>query len=240
MSSKPIATLSPVNVSQLVAIVFGAVVISVSSGCQDGPLYALKVANPFYSMGEWKNDEAIGVTDHERRKQLAVLADTIHKMPQEKQQFWSGHLSNMIENDASPEMRRLAVRAAGRLNGPSAMAMIDKGLDDDSIKVRMEACQALGRRTDDQSSRLLAATVGTETNVDVRHAALVALAGQKNQVAVDSLKIALSDRDPATRHLAVKSLKGATGKDFGDDPTVWIANLESAPSAGDSGNAKRF
>ncbi len=200
------------------------------SGCQDGPLYALKTANPYYSMGEWKRDDAIGVTDHERRKQLALLAETIHRMPIKKQQFWAGHLNQMIENDESPEMRRLAVRAAGRLQDPSAMAILEKGLDDDSVKVRMEACHSLGRMTGDEAARTLAATVGTETSGDVRHAAIEALASHKNQIAIDSLKVALSDRNPATRDLAVQSLKGATGKNYGDDPQVWIAALDGKPT----------
>ncbi len=104
--------------------------------------------------------------------------------------------------------------------------MIDKGLDDDSTKVRMEACQALGKRQGDDAARMLAATVGTETSDDVKHAALTALSNHKSQLAIDSLKIALSDRNPATRDLAVQSLKGATGKNYGDDPTVWIAALD--------------
>lgn len=207
-----------------------ALVCCALSGCQDGPLYALKTANPYYSMGEWKRDAAIGVTDHERRKELALLAETIDQMPANKQQFWMGHLNQMIENDESPEMRRLAIRAAGRLRDPSAMAMLERGLDDDSVKVRMEACESLGRMTGEEAARTLAATVGTETSEDVRHAALEALASHKNQIAVDSLKIALSDRNPATRDLAVQSLKGATGKNYGEDPQVWIAALEGKPT----------
>jgi HEAT repeat protein len=193
-------------------------------------MYALKVANPFYSMREWKRDEAIGVTDHERRKQLALLADTIGQMPADKQTFWAGHLQKMIDSDQSPEMRRLAVRAAGSLRDTSAMAMIDKGLDDESVKVRMEACQALGRRGGDDAARLLAATIGSETNEDVKHAAMAALANHNNPIAIDALKIALADRNPATRVLAIESLKGATGKNYGDDPQVWIAALEGKPT----------
>ena len=199
-------------------------------GCQDGPLYALKVANPYYSMREWKRDEAIGVTDHERRKQLTLLAETIDQLPANKQQFWAGHLTQLIDNDDSAEMRRLAVRAAGRLNDPSAIAMIDRGLSDDSMKVRMEACQALGRRPGDEAARMLAATVGTETNDDVKHAALQALANHKNQIAQDSLRVALSDRNPATRTLAVESLRSVTGKNYGNDPDTWIAALEGKPT----------
>ncbi len=40
--------------------------------------------------------------------------------------FWAGHLEKMLENDESPEMRRLVIRAAGRLDDPSAMAMIER------------------------------------------------------------------------------------------------------------------
>ncbi|MFK8114559.1 MAG: HEAT repeat domain-containing protein [Rubripirellula sp.] len=200
------------------------------SGCQDGPLYALKVANPYYSQGEWKRDAAIGVTDHERLNQLTMLADTIGGMSTSKQQTWSVHLEKLIENDESPEMRRLAVRAAGKMRIDAASNLIEKGLDDDSFKVRMEACETLGRRKGDESIRSLAAIAGTETNEDVRHAALAALGKHRGPLATDSLKVALSDRNPATRDLAIQSLRGSTGKDYGNDPKVWIAALDGKPT----------
>ena len=227
-SDSPIRQCNPV--SRLVItglLVFGCLTFT---GCQDGPLYALKATNPYYAFGEWKRDEEIGVTDHERRKQLALLADTIDTLPANKQQFWSGHLSEMIENDESPEMRRLAIRAAGKLNSPAAMTMIEKGLDDESVKVRMESCAVLGRRRGEEASRALASVAGTETSEDVQHAALQALAKHKGQISVDALKLALSNRNPATRDLAVQSLKGVTGKNYGDDPQVWIAALEGKPT----------
>jgi hypothetical protein len=202
-----------------------------TTGCHDGPLYALKVVNPYYSMNEWKKDEELGVTDHERRTQLTTLADTIGSMPANKQRFWSGHLSQLIDNDSSPEMRRLAVRAAGNLRDASAADLVEKGLDDDSVKVRMEACKSLGRRTGEDSARALASVAGTETSEDVRHAALTALAAHKNPVAVKALRQALDDRNPATRDLAVQSLRGATGKNYGEDPQLWIAALDGEPTA---------
>lgn len=209
----------------ILACLAGAICCALT-GCQDGPLYALKVANPYYAMNEWKEDEAFGVTDHERRVQLAELAESIDRLPMERQSFWAGHLDKMIENDDSAEMRRLAVRAAGNLGGPTSLAMIEKGLDDDSFKVRMEACSALGRQDNAEVTRMLAATVGTETNQDVKHAAMRALASQSTPGAVDSLRLALADRNPATRDLAMESLRDATGKDYGDDPEVWIAALD--------------
>ncbi len=210
-----------------------AVVIAcalLSSGCHDGPLYALKVVNPFFSLGEWKKDEQIGVTDHQRRKQLAILADTIGSMPPNKQQFWSEQLKNLIEHDKSPEMRRLAVRAAGNVNNDLAYSLIEKGLDDDSVKVRMEACQSLGRRSGEDPIRALASVAGTETSEDVRHAALTALANHNSPIAVKALRIALADRNPATQNLAIESLKDVTGKNYGEDPQAWIAALDGTPT----------
>jgi HEAT repeat protein len=139
-------------------------------------------------------------------------------------------LQKLMENDQSPEMRRLVVRAAGNLNDPAAMRMIEQGLDDSSTKVRMEACRSLSLKTGDDATRMLVATVGTDTNQDVKHAALAALASHKSPIAVDSLRVALNDRNPATRELAMESLRGATGKNYGDDPQVWIAALSGTPT----------
>jgi hypothetical protein len=211
----------------------GTVALSAVSltGCQDGPLYAMKTVNPYFTMKEWKEDEALGVTDHERRKQLAKLSETIDKLPPDRQDFWAGHLQQMLENDQSAEMRRLVVRAAGRLEGPAALKMIEQGLDDSSTKVRMEACRSLGMKSENEdATRLLVAAIGTDTSQDVKHSALDALANHKNKIAVDSLRLALSDRNPATRTLAVQSLRGATGKNYGDDPQVWIAALDGKPA----------
>lgn len=208
-----------------------AFLLTSSTGCQDGPLYALKVANPYFSLSEWKKDDAIGVTDHDRRKELTILVDTIGSMPAAKQQFWSAQLKKMIEHDRSPEMRRLAIRAAGNLNEVSAISLVKQGLEDDSVKVRMEACKSLGRRTGDDSAQALSSVAGSETNEDVRHAALNALASHKSPIAVNALRVALADRNPATRDLAMQSLKGATGKNYGDDPKIWIAALDGTPTS---------
>jgi len=44
------------------------------------------------------------------------------------------------------------------------------------------------------------------------------------------LRLALADRNPATQNLAIASLRGATGKDYGDDPDTWIAALDGKPT----------
>ena len=110
------------------------------------------------------------------------------------------------------------------------MAMIERGLDDGSLKVRMEACQALGRRPGDDAARMLVATIGTDTDLDVKHAAMEALARHDSPISRDALKLALADRNPATRSLAMESLRDVTGENYGDDPQVWIAALNGEPT----------
>lgn len=200
--------------------------VSFATGCQDGPLYALKHANPYFTMKQWKADEQIGVTDHNRRKELIDLADSMPTLPADRQQYWSSHLQQIFANDQSPEMRRLAVLAAGRSGAGGTIELIEKGLADENLKVRMEACRALGDRREDQAARLLAATVGTSQDKDVKHAAIAALSKHPGQVASDSLKLALQDRDPATQDLVIGALRKSTGKDYGTDPETWIAALD--------------
>ena len=207
----------------------GLVTCVVGTGCQDGPLYALKEVNPWFTVRQWGGDEAIGVTDHTRREELMALAETIDQLPEDRQAFWSSHLQQIYTNDKSPEMRRLTVLAAGRSVDPSMLELIEQGLKDDSLKVRMEACRALGRRREEEASRMLASVLGKTQDKDVRHAAIAAIGQHPGEIANNALKLALQDRDPATQALVIASLKQSTGRDLGDDPKVWIAALDGEP-----------
>lgn len=196
------------------------------TGCQDGPMYAVKAANPFYSLKQWKADEAYGPTDHVRRQELTKLVNMIDTLPPERQTYWFSHLRGVMENDESPEMRRLAVLAAGKSSVPQSFELISQGLKDESLKVRLTACEMLGNRKDEESTRVLAEIAGSTSDQDVRNAAYAALGKHQNKIAVDALRLALDVRDPATRSLAVASLRGSTGKNYGDDPQSWIAALD--------------
>jgi len=197
-----------------------------ASGCHDGPLYGLKVINPYYSQKQWKEDEKYGITDYKRRKELEKLVGTMPRLNKDRQAYWLQNLDQIMEHDESPEMRRLAVMAAGQLNDAMADNIVREGLTDESTKVRMACCETLASRNDAEATRMLAETAGSTTDQDVRKAAFAALGKHKGPVATDALKIALEDRDPATRGIAMRSLRRTTGKNFGDDPEVWIAALE--------------
>lgn len=200
------------------------------SGCHDGPLYALKAANPYFSLREWKADEELGVSDHVRRKELSGLASTIGSLPKDRQAYWASHLEKIMRNDPSADMRHLAVNAAGKMTAADPIGLIQMGLDDDNSKVRMAACRALGRRKEQSAPTLLAQIAGADLNEDVRQSAIDALANHKTPVAIESLRNALRDRNPATRDLAMESLRDATGKNYGSTPQEWIEALQSPPA----------
>ncbi len=198
-------------------------------GCHDGPLYGLKVINPYYSLKQWKEDEKYGVTDKQRMTELGKLVDSMPNLPKDRQTYWMGHLRQIMEHDESAEMRRLAVMAAGQLKDGSGDDIVRDGLKDESTKVRTACCETLGRRTDGEAALLLADTAGSSTDQDVRHAAFAALGNHRGDIATDALKLALNDRNPATQDVAMKSLRTTTGKNYGNDPDVWIAALQGKP-----------
>ncbi|WP_145387766.1 HEAT repeat domain-containing protein [Stieleria neptunia] len=204
-----------------------AVLCVLACGCHDGPLYGLKRVNPYFTMREWKRDRELGVTDHQRRQELQTLASQIGDMNTREQAKWATHLDRIIENDPSPEMRRLSILAASNLKTPGAIELIERGLDDESLKVQMEACRSLGKRREPEAAQLLASTLGTTPEADVKNSAIAALGKHKGNIPVESLRLALEDRDPATIHLAMQSLKGVIGKDYGSDPQQWIAAIDA-------------
>ncbi|MEO1529148.1 MAG: HEAT repeat domain-containing protein [Planctomycetota bacterium] len=216
------------TIASIRTITLTALLLACVSGCQDGPLYALKHANPYFAMREWKQDRNLGVTDHERRNQLLSLSRKIGNMEQNDQQFWGTHLGRIVNNDPSPEMRRLAVLAASRTQTDNALAVIKKGLDDENIKVQMEACHALGVRKEPEAAQLLAGKIGSTGDQDVKHAAISAIGNHPGEIPMGSLKIVLRDQDPATLNLAMNSLRDVMGEDYGSDPKQWIAAIESA------------
>lgn len=223
---------------------FGLMGLFVSlTGCHDGPMYALKQANPFYSLGQWKADERLGPTDATRANELQTLMAQIDSMSPADQQRWVGELGKIMEHDQSPYMRGLAVRTAGNASVSDSISVIEKGLEDDDFKVRMVAASALAGRQEPEAAELLAKTVNSESNKDVRLAAIKSLGTHRGQTVTDTLKLALKEPELAYRYAAIASLKDVTGKDAGMEPAAWIAMLDNQPtgsSEAESDDSSRF
>lgn len=202
-------------------------VTSICCGCHDGPLYALKVANPYYSMHEWRKEAPYLGQGADRLGDVQGINDRVADLSPAEQAQVLGRLQSYVADDPSPEIRRLAVLAAAKLaDKAAAQAVIEKALDDSVVKVRMEACRGLGKLGTDDAARMLVATLGTDTDLDVRHSAIAALEGYKGDVVLEPLRNVLEDRNPATRALAMSSLRGVIGEDLGNDPLQWIAAID--------------
>ncbi|WP_164102503.1 HEAT repeat domain-containing protein [Candidatus Laterigemmans baculatus] len=212
-------------------------IVAAASGCQDGPMFAIKKANPYYSSYEWAADEAIGPTDATREAELRELAGAIDDMSPAEQRRWLEHLANILQYDPSPHMRCQAVHAAALATVPEAISVLETGTQDDHAKVRIASCDALALRTETEATRLLAESVNSETNKDVRLAAIKSLGSHQGSQATDALKLALQEPELAYQHASIASLRQITGRDVGNEPEAWVAMLESPE--GNSGDANR-
>ncbi|XZE56413.1 HEAT repeat domain-containing protein [Planctomycetaceae bacterium SH139] len=199
----------------------------IAAGCHDGPMYALKQANPFFSMHQWPAAERLGPTDHQRAEELRTLVDRVEDMPPREQQRWMAELAKLMEHDDSPHMRGLAAQAAGKAQVSEALPIIRTALDDDDFKVRMIAARALETRREPAATEMLVAAVNSEANKDVRLAAIKSLGNHRGEPVTDALKLALQEPELAYRHTSIASLRQITGKDAGDSPEAWVAMLET-------------
>lgn len=195
------------------------------AGCHDGPLFALKTINPVYR-SQWAEDEKLGPTDAQRLEELQRLVTTMPSLSDADQDYWLQHIEAILENDKNPEMRTHAIRALEKCRSATVLDVCEKQLDDESIKVRMAVCDVLATHDSARSTELLGRTIGSESNEDVKMAAIAAVGRHRSSEAAQTLKASLRSRNPAIRVAAVESLSSCTGKTLGEDPQVWVAYLE--------------
>src|SRR5207244_3209345 len=95
------------------------------------------------------------------------------------------------------------------------------GLKDPERDVRVACCEAWSKRPGAESTRILAEALSTDTDHDVRIAAVKGLSGSGEKEAVKALAVALEDPDPAMQYCAVASMRDVTGQDLGNDVNAW-------------------
>ena len=211
----------------------------VAVGCHDGPMYALKAANPVFR-SQWAADEKLGITDTTRREALEELVSALPNLSPADQAKWQDDLLAIMENDPSPHHRFLAVRAGAGISGEPGLEVLSKGLQDEASKVRICACQELAKRREPQATELLTKTVGNESDSDVRLSAVAALSGHKGEQVRVALRGALESQDPAFQLAAMRSLKTVTGANLPPNAEAWVAYLDGNPSDKKPGFADRL
>ncbi len=174
------------------------------------------------------------VAPRDRIAQLWKQAETANSMsPAERQQI-SEQLAAAIRTEKDPLIRLEIVRTLGHYPGPAADAILKAALSDPEARIRMAACEAWGKRNEIQAVNLLAETLRSNVDADVRMVAATALGETKNPAALAPLGDALSDTDPAMQYRAVLSLRQATGKDFGENVERWQQYVKQQRRPGSS------
>ncbi len=197
-------------------------------GCHDGPLYALKTVNPYF-INQWKEEEKWGTSEVTRRKAIDQLVAAMPGLSEADQAQWQDDVRNLLETDESPHNRFLAVQAAKAMKGETGLQLLELALKDSSTKVRIGTCSALADRPEPRAGELLASAAGTDTNSDVRLAALRAMGNHRGEQISTALRGALQSDDPAYQLAAMNSLRQATGTDQGNSADAWVAYLDQNP-----------
>jgi HEAT repeat protein len=117
---------------------------------------------------------------------------------------------------------------------------LKRAVQDKDRQVRLRAVEAWAKRPGADAIPVLAETLASDTDFDVRLAATRTLGRFRDPTAVQPLSVALEDSNPALQYRAVESLKNITGRDFGSDLDAWrrfargdVIDRSSEPSLAD-------
>jgi HEAT repeat protein len=160
-------------------------------------------------------------TPEDRIKELAELADTAKKRKRYDQDRISAELAEEIRSESDPVMRRHILRTLAVYPTPLALAVLKAGLRDSDLECRRTACESLGVRGGRDSAEELARVLGSDTEKDVRVAAVRGLGQTGDRAALVPLAEVLTDPDPALQFQAFASLRELSDRDFGTDVQAW-------------------
>jgi hypothetical protein len=197
-----------------------AVFVAGLVGCADGPMPYCMSLNPSMRR-QWKVDEIYKPTLHRQLAEVEALRGNAASMSVEQQRHWCGELKYILQSHSNPVLRAACVDALAEFTVPESNEVLSLAMKDADSAVRTAACRAWGKRGGKEALELLAASLGSDSDKDVRIAAARELRRFSDRVAYEALGLALQDDDPALQYRAVASLKEATGKDYGNNLQAW-------------------
>ena len=207
----------------LFVLLLGLLVQSI--GCKSRPMVNWNWVND-RAWSEWRDDDRYMTTWHEKEKYLESLREDAGSFPVEEQRKHASALSEQIQSEQVPVVRRELVRTLAYFHVVEAEAGLLDALDDSDPDIRIVACKAWGARPNAAAKTALLKTVRSDEDSDVQAAALRALGNFQGQEVFNELKTALESRDPAIQYAGIQGLRSLTGEDWGEDPETWIAGLE--------------
>lgn len=190
-----------------------------ASGCADT---ATRLGNLAARPFKKTTEQEFGIkTPKDRVEDLRELAKTAKKQTLAEQEHAVAKLANDFEREHDGWVRREILRALSAYPQPAAGAVLVRALSDPEVETRRVACAGLGARGDDIAVRELARVLGSDTNEDVRLAAVEALGATGQQAALSPLVEALAEADPAMQAQAQQALATASGRDYGGNLEAW-------------------
>jgi hypothetical protein len=196
--------------------------LALSIGCGERPFADYGLVDP-WARKSWREDERFGPTYYTKRDELRARRKTIRSLPPEEQERVAVELAERLREEPHSVLRSEIIRTLALVNSEvAAEALRAAATTDTDADVRVVACQAWGQRGDEQAPQVLAEILGSDTDPDVRLAATKELGRFKdNRQAMQALKLALDENNPAMQYRAVESLKNMSGKDYGTDMLAW-------------------
>ncbi len=191
------------------------------SGCVDGPLDTQISMNPFSRGGP--EEKQYGPTPGQRMSELRDLGSRADRLSSAEQEQRASDLVRRLQNEADPLMRERIVETLGAFKTRSAADGLRQAVNDGDRHVRIAAVKAWEQQATRESVNVLAETLGSDTDIDVRLAATRALGGFQDPAAIRALGVTLEDpsSDPALQYRAIESLRSASGRDYGNDLQAW-------------------
>jgi len=162
-----------------------------------------------------------GPTPAEQVELLREQIELVPKMSPQEQQALAQQMSEAYRNEADPLLRREQVRVIAGCASPAAAETLTSALADSEPDIREVACDAWAKHGGPLAIPKLADTMKHDADLNVRLAAVRALAKIGGSDAITAVAPALEDEKPAMQYRAVQALREMTGKDFGDNANAW-------------------
>ena len=142
--------------------------------------------------------------------------------PEEREEI-ARRLAEEIQQESNPVIRQEIIKSVAKCENSIAELVLRAGLNDNDVDVQIESCHVWGNWQTSDSVPLLSQILRNESApLDVKLAAVTALADTENEQAVAALSVALEkERDPALQHQAVLALQRLTDHNFGNDLVAW-------------------
>ncbi|MEX2114032.1 MAG: HEAT repeat domain-containing protein, partial [Pirellulales bacterium] len=122
-------------------------------------------------------------TPDDRVNELIELGTTAESKSPAEQERVVAELAKEIQYEEDPVMRRHILRTLAEYRTPLSLAILQAGLKDTDLEVRRVACQSIGKRGGPEAVRALTHVANSDTEPDVRIAAVRALGETEDQAA---------------------------------------------------------